>query len=267
MGRSQLALMPDDIMAQMGRKAFASMLQQEERVAGAVDARVQCIAGHITAAAERLYPQFMPPGTWEVAVFANAMPNAFAMPGLRIGVFEGMLALAENDAQLAAVIGHEVGHVLASHSNERVTQEFGINLILLLIGLFSELDSILVYQALGLGAQYGVILPFSRAHESEADLIGLRLMAAAGYAPEESNRLNSCLHTRATIRELQTSPRPRQVSQKCTRYQCPLAVADVRLRHSCWQYVVRASAGYLLSVIFGPLFHPACAPVHHHCVN
>ena len=189
MGRSQLALMPDDIMAQMGREAFASMLQQEERVARAGDARVQCIAGHITAAAERLYPQFMPPGTWEVAVFANATPNAFAMPGLRIGVFEGMLALAENDAQLAAVIGHEVGHVLASHSNERVTQEFGINLILLLIGLFSELDSILVYQALGLGAQYGVILPFSRAHESEADLIGLRLMAAAGYAPEESSRL------------------------------------------------------------------------------
>ena len=189
MGRSQLALMPDDIMAQMGREAFASMLQQEERVAGAGDARVQCIAGQITAAAERLYPQFMPPGTWEVAVFANATPNAFAMPGLRIGVFEGMLALAENDAQLAAVIGHEVGHVLASHSNERVTQEFGMNLILLLIGLFSELDSILVYQALGLGAQYGVILPFSRAHESEADLIGLRLMAAAGYAPEESSRL------------------------------------------------------------------------------
>lgn len=189
MGRSQLALMPDDIMAQMGREAFASMVQQEKLADGARNARVQCIAGHIIAAAESLYPQFMSRGEWEIAVFANATPNAFAMPGLRIGVFQGMLALAENDAQLAAVLGHEVGHVLASHSNERMTQELGINLILLLIGLFSDLDSVLVYQALGLGAQYGVILPFSRAHETEADLIGLRLMAAAGYAPEESSRL------------------------------------------------------------------------------
>ncbi len=189
MGRPQLALMPEEIMADMGREAFAGMLDAQPLADEVTSQRVQCISEHIIDVAGDLYPAAMKAGRWEVAVFENGVPNAFAMPGLRIGVFTGMLEITDNDAQLAAVLGHEVGHVLANHSNERMTQELGINLILLLVGFFSEIDSRLVYQVLGAGAHYGVTLPFSREHESEADLIGMNLMAAAGYDPSENPAL------------------------------------------------------------------------------
>ncbi len=131
------------------------------------------------------------PQSWEIAVFENATPNAFALPGGKIGVHSGLLELAENQAQLATVIGHEIAHVLADHGNERLTQELGLQAGMLLVGLFteSEIAENQIQQALGIGAQLGITLPFSRAHEEEADLMGLEIMARAGFEPGQSVRL------------------------------------------------------------------------------
>lgn len=188
-GRSQLALVPDNTMEEMGRQAFAELRQRQGVVSGGrAEALVSCIARQIVQAVRRVYPEAPVPGDWQVAVFQDPTPNAFALPGGRIGVHTGMLDLARNPSQLAAVIGHEVGHVLADHGNERLTQRLGISAVLYLVGLFSEGDvgGDLLRQALGIGAQLGVALPFSRAHEREADLMGQMIMAEAGFDPRES---------------------------------------------------------------------------------
>jgi predicted Zn-dependent protease len=123
-------------------------------------------------------------------VFKDPDVNAFALPGGRIGVYTGLLEVTENQQQLAAVIAHEVAHVLANHANERLSQALAVQ------GGLSVIDSLaknptsanhqLVMQALGLGAKYGILLPYSRTQESEADLIGLELMARAGFDPRQS---------------------------------------------------------------------------------
>lgn len=186
-GRSQLTLIPDAVMKNIGAQTFARMRQTQPVVTRVTTSqRVHCIARQIIEAAARLYPEAEMPENWEVAVFKNPAPNAFALPGGHIGVHTGMLRLAENPAQLAAVIGHEVGHLLADHGNERLTQKLGVKAGLLLIGLFGDIDSEQLLAAIGLGAKLGITLPFSRLHETEADLMGLQMMAAAGFPPAAS---------------------------------------------------------------------------------
>ncbi|MCL7940469.1 M48 family metallopeptidase [Halomonas sp. ATCH28] len=188
-GRSQLALVPESLMAQMGKDTFGQLLRRQpvSRDA-AVNRQVQCVAREVAAAAEAIYPGADLPESWEVVVFEDPSPNAFALPGGRIGVHTGLLRVAENPAQLAAVIGHEVAHVLADHGNERLTQQLGIKAGLLLVGLLGEgdLGQQQLMQALGLGARLGISLPFSRAHEEEADLMGVAIMARAGFDPQQS---------------------------------------------------------------------------------
>jgi len=107
-------------------------------------------------------------------------------------VHTGLINLVDNQDQLAAVIGHEVGHVLARHSNERLSQETAVSTGLSMVQAVSQPQTALGQTALGLlgvGAQYGVILPFSRVHETEADTIGLDLMAKAGFDPRQSINL------------------------------------------------------------------------------
>ena len=101
-----------------------------------------------------------------------------------------MLRVARTPDQLAAVIAHEIAHVLADHSNERLTQELAVQGGLLLVDLFAEEPGSLKHEvlrgALGLGAEYGLLLPYSRTHEREADVLGLDFMARAGFDPRES---------------------------------------------------------------------------------
>lgn len=113
-GRSQLALVPHNMMAQMGEDTFAQ-LQNSQPIShdAAANSLVQCVAEKVVTAAEAIYPSLEFPETWEVVVFEEPSPNAFALPGGRIGVHTGLLRVAETPAQLAAVIGHEVSHVLA----------------------------------------------------------------------------------------------------------------------------------------------------------
>lgn len=134
----------------------------------------------IEAAGER-------PGDWEVRLFDVDQVNAFALPGRKIGVYAGMFDVAQDEAQLAAVIGHEIGHVQAEHAQERMSAEVAKSLGLRLVAIVLQLGDVEfaegIAAALGLGAQYGLILPYGRAQELEADRLGLRVMAQAGYDP------------------------------------------------------------------------------------
>lgn len=117
---------------------------------------------------------------WETVVVKSKVPNAFAMPNGKIVVFTGILPVAKIEAGLAAVLGHEIGHVIAQHQAERVSQTLVARTTLSVTdAALASRDSKYrpaIGAALGLGARYGVLLPFSRIHESEADHIGLLLM-------------------------------------------------------------------------------------------
>lgn len=186
LGRSQLLLFPEADMARIGAAAFAS---QKKETAVSADPRsnayVSCVAKAVTSAVTT-------PGAsagWEVVVFDSPSVNAFALPGRKIGVYSGMLRVAANQDQLAAVIAHEVAHVLASHSNERISQAYaadlGVQLVAVAAGSTSTQQQQL-YALLGMGAQVGVLLPFGRTQETEADLVGLDLMAKAGFDPRQA---------------------------------------------------------------------------------
>ncbi|GAC1620220.1 MAG: M48 family metallopeptidase [Nevskia sp.] len=186
LGRSQLKLFSDDDMAQMGATAF-QQTEKETPISGdgRATAYVTCVANAIT----RELPNGG--GNWDVKVFDSKQVNAFALPGGKIGVYTGLLKVTQTQDQLAAVIGHEVSHVLAGHANERVSQQYatsaGLQVASIIVG--GGVAGQTATAALGLGAQYGVLLPFSRAHESEADLLGLDLMARAGFDPRQAVQL------------------------------------------------------------------------------
>ena len=186
MGRTQLKLFPAAEMDKMGIEAYSQMKQElpQSRDAEAIR-RVTCVSDAVTAQVRAKNA----PSSWEVTVFAEDSANAFALPGGKIGVHTGLLKVATTQDQLATVIGHEIAHVLAGHGNERASTTFvaqsGLQVAESLAGPPSAgRDQALA--VLGLGAQVGVLLPFSRAQESEADLMGLDLMARAGFDPRES---------------------------------------------------------------------------------
>ncbi|MCZ6560453.1 MAG: M48 family metallopeptidase [Gammaproteobacteria bacterium] len=189
LGRAQLAFFPDSEMNRMGVLAF-----QEIETKTPIDddpvvrRQVQCVADSLL---NRLGGN-ADSSAWEVVVFKQDQANAFALPGKKIGVYTGLLKITENQDQLAAVIGHEVAHVIARHANERVSTNYlaqsGAQLIAAMAG-GSTTTRNNVMAMLGVGAQVGILLPFGRAQESEADLIGLDLMAKAGFDPRQSVRL------------------------------------------------------------------------------
>lgn len=186
-GRNQLKLIPDEQMDAMGAQSFEQMKQQSPIT------KDQNIQQYVLCIANKIIPhvaQNPDPKRWEVVVFEDDQANAFALPGYKIGVYTGLLKYAKNQDQLAAVMGHEVAHVIAKHGNERVSNqmatEAGLSIATAVLGGTQNENSTLILAGLGLGAQYGIILPFSRSHESEADLIGLDLMAKAGFDPAQS---------------------------------------------------------------------------------
>ena len=188
LGRNQLILFPDAEMSQMGAAAFQEMQQKTPPSSNAAkNAYVRCVADNIIRALPGEQPQ-----AWEVRVFEDDAVNAFALPGRKIGVYTGLLDIAENQDQLATVIGHEVGHVQAQHSNERVSTNFvtqsGLQLVQVAAGVQTPMQQQL-FGLLGLGVQVGVLLPFNRTQEAEADLIGLDLMADAGFDPRQAAKL------------------------------------------------------------------------------
>lgn len=190
-GRNQLLLFSDNDMSQLGAQSFTQM-KQEIPISkdSKTNAYVQCVTNAIIAQV----PQQKSFTQWEVVVFESDQVNAFALPGGKIGVYTGLLKVAVNQDQLATVIGHEIAHVLSSHSNERLSQSqlanTGLQLTDIALGAsqYSEYRN-LTMAALGVGVQYGVILPYGRNQESEADVLGLALMAKAGFDPYQSIEL------------------------------------------------------------------------------
>ncbi len=174
LGRSQLKLVSDDQMSQMGIAAFRDM---QKKVPRSIDDRqnryVTCVASAITnEIAERR--------AWEVTVFNDPQVNAFALPGGKIGVYTGLLKVAVTQDQLAAVIAHEVSHVIAGHSSERVSNQMLNELGTTVVSAATGVDP----QVLGVATSVFFLMPYSRTHETEADLYGLDLMSQAGFNPE-----------------------------------------------------------------------------------
>lgn len=190
-GRSQLLLFSDSEMNQLGATSFDRM-KSEGKLASVPkrERYVSCVVAALTAQ----LPQPWRATAWEVRVFNDPTANAFALPGGKVGVNTGMFDVAKSQDQLAAVLGHEIGHVVFRHSNERASTSTlagtGLSVVNAYVGANApDSTSKLIMSALGLGAQVGVLLPFSRKHESEADIYGQQLMAKAGFDPAEAAAL------------------------------------------------------------------------------
>ncbi|CAG7857531.1 hypothetical protein MCAMS1_02394 [biofilm metagenome] len=204
-GRTQFIMMPDNQVNEMGLQAFDT-LKRDKKISynTQYNQATSCIAQAIVKEVG---------GNWEVVVFEDKSPNAFALPGNKIGVHTGMLTLVQNQEQLAAVIGHEIGHVLAKHSNERASQELAVKGGMNILGAMTAPTSALGqlgFGLLGVGAEYGVLKPWGRTQESEADIIGVDLMAKAGFDPRHSvglwQRMEQATQGKGNVEFLSTHP-------------------------------------------------------------
>jgi predicted Zn-dependent protease len=186
-GRAQLMAVPEQEETRLGMERWNELLAQERLSTDQVHAElVEHVGRRIAAVAGR--PDF----AWEFKLFDSTEPNAIALPGGKVAVYEGILPVCENEAGLAVVMSHEIAHVLARHGGERMSQQgavkLGSGVVDKLTKDSDEEKRMRWLNAYGAAARYGVILPYSRTHESEADSIGLMLMARAGYDPEEAVR-------------------------------------------------------------------------------
>ncbi len=188
-GRSQLQFMSPQQESQLGAQAYQQTLAKTKLSTDAaasemvtrVGSRIAAVTGH---------PEYQ----WEYRLIQDdKQVNAFALPGGKVAVYTGMLPVTRDENGLAAVLSHEIGHVIARHGGERVSQQMLVN-----VGLETTMAALsrgnpatvqAVASLLGAGATVGVLLPWSRAQESEADHLGLILMAKAGYDPHAARDL------------------------------------------------------------------------------
>ncbi len=183
--RSQMIFMSSQEELALGEQSYKQALSKAKIVNNTYDARrVKSIGAKIATAANR--PDFK----WEFTLVEDKAMNAFCLPGGKVVVYTGILKAAKNDAQLATVMSHEVAHALARHGAERVSSskiQQGVQLLgnVVLASTAPELTNTF-NQAYGIGTQLGVMLPYGRLQESEADEIGIYLMVKAGYNPYEA---------------------------------------------------------------------------------
>lgn len=187
-GRRSFNLIPESQAIALGADAYQQALADAEVLrSGPEYEMVNRVGRRIAAVSGR------PDYDWEFSVIDDdETVNAFALPGGKVAVYTGILPVAEDDAGLATVMAHEVAHAIAQHGSERMTDQLALQFggmgLEALLGQKSEATRSLVLAAYGVGAQVGVLLPFGRAQESEADHIGLVFMARAGYDPRASVR-------------------------------------------------------------------------------
>ncbi len=205
--RSQMIFMsPKEEMA-LGEKSYDKVLKDEKVIKNTNESRlVKKIGEKIAKVANK--PSF----NWEFNLVDNEAKNAFCLPGGKVVVYTGILEVAENEDQLATVISHEIAHALARHGAERVSSSMvqqGVQVIgNIVIQATAPEYSNVFNQAYGVGTQLGIMLPYSRLHESEADEIGIYLMAKAGYDLNEAIKFweNMNKGSKQSIEFLSTHP-------------------------------------------------------------
>ncbi|GAB6058270.1 M48 family metallopeptidase [Desulfonatronum parangueonense] len=197
-GRTQLQLVPSDQLVAMSQEQHTHFLAEHKLSRDTANVRMVREVGNDIARAVEAYMRDIGRGAevanynWEFNLVEDDSVNAFAMPGGKVVIFTGILPIAQNRDGLAVIMGHEIAHVVADHGNERMSQalltQMGGLALATALSQRPAATQQLFMAAFGAGAQVGVLLPFSRLHEREADHLGLIFMAMAGYNPEEAPR-------------------------------------------------------------------------------
>ena len=187
-GRKQLVDMTRDQESALGLQSYQQILRTENIVrSGPLSDKIKQIGARIAKVSED--PGFQ----WEYSLIESAQVNAFCLPGGKVAVYTGILPIAKNDNGLAAIMGHEIAHAIARHGAERMAQQKLLQFGTMAAGIaVSDMDpnqQRAVMGALGIGGQFGIMLPFSRNHESEADYMGLIYAARACFDPREAPKL------------------------------------------------------------------------------
>ncbi len=186
-GRKQMVFMPEGKEISLGIQAFEETLTEKQQSQNTVAVEmVKRVGDRIAQVANR------PDYKWEFVLLQSNEQNAFCLPGGKVAVHEGILPVCGNEAGLAVVMSHEVAHALARHGGERMSQGMAVN------GVKQAVDMVttaklpdkkeMILKAYGVASEIGFVLPYSRKQESEADEIGIMLMAQAGYDPQEAPR-------------------------------------------------------------------------------
>ncbi len=185
LGRRQMLLVTDEQLAQLSGSTW-TQLRQQERVSrdATMNRRLQAVGDRVVMASGQTNHD------WEYAVFENDQINAFVLPGGKVGFYSGILDIMGNDDQVATVMGHEVGHVAGKHAAERYSQALAANAGLTLTNIALQSQDVRfrneIAAILGAGVSFGILLPYSRKHEYEADRLGVQYMAQANYNPREA---------------------------------------------------------------------------------
>jgi len=184
-GRSVFVLRSERDEARLGEEAYREILSKENLSKNSRwNALLQRVGKRIAFAARK--PSFQ----WEFRLIESAQQNAFCLPGGKVAFYTGIFRVAQHEAGIATVMGHEVAHATARHGGQRIALGIGAQLgmtgLMIALGEEQSTSKNLILAALGVGTQVGVMLPFSRSNESEADEIGLIYMARAGYDPREA---------------------------------------------------------------------------------
>ncbi len=188
--RRQLVDLTREEETELGFQSYQQVLNQENVLhSGEVVDQVREIGLRLAKAAADVDPGF----DWEFNVIDSEQANAFALPGGKVAVYTGILDVTKNQDGLSAVMGHEIAHAIARHGAERMAYQkliqWGTMAISIAVGDMGYNTQRMVQGALGMGSKYGVLLPFSRSHESEADYMGLIIAARACYDPREAPKL------------------------------------------------------------------------------
>lgn len=195
-GRKQVTLIKESELVLLSDQEYRKFLSTNKVVKGTRDAeRVQRIGKQIANAVENYYRQNKLESkindfAWEFNLVQDSLVNAWCMPGGKVVFYTGILPICQDDDGLAVVMGHEIAHAVAQHGNERMSQgmmaQLGAAALSVATTSQTEQTQNLFMQAYGVGAQLGVLLPFSRKHETEADRLGLVFMAMAGFNPDKA---------------------------------------------------------------------------------
>ena len=209
-GRKSFNLIPEGQELALGADSYRKVLSESEVVASGPDVEmVRKVGQRIARICDR--PDF----EWEFNLIRDdATPNAFCLPGGKVAVYSGILKITQSEAGLATVISHEIAHAIARHGGERMTDQLALQLggmgLSALLNEKSAATQQMVLAAYGVGSQVGLLMPFGRSQESEADHIGLIYMARAGYDPREAIafwlRMNQLTDGQAPPEWLSTHP-------------------------------------------------------------